>query len=45
VYGGVALKETFLAYVVRKEAAQTRGGVETLRADQLPAGEVTVAVE
>jgi putative YhdH/YhfP family quinone oxidoreductase len=34
-----------LAYVVRKEEAQVRGGVETLRLDHLPVGEVTVAVE
>jgi putative YhdH/YhfP family quinone oxidoreductase len=34
-----------LAYVVRKEENQIRGSVETLRAEQLPAGEVTIAVE
>jgi putative YhdH/YhfP family quinone oxidoreductase len=39
------LKETCLAYVVRQEDNQIRGGVETLRSDQLPAGEVTIAVE
>lgn len=39
------MKETCLAYVVRTEDDQIRGGVETLHTDQLPAGEVTIAVE
>ena len=39
------MKDTFLAYVVRQEATQVRGGVETMSLAQLPAGEVTVAVE
>jgi putative YhdH/YhfP family quinone oxidoreductase len=39
------LEETCLAYVVRQEDNQTRGGVETLRTEQLPTGEVTIAVE
>jgi putative YhdH/YhfP family quinone oxidoreductase len=41
----VGLQETFLAYMVRKEENQVRSNVETLRAEQLPAGEVTVAVD
>jgi putative YhdH/YhfP family quinone oxidoreductase len=39
------VQETCLAYVVHKEDNQIRGGVETLHTDQLPAGEVTIAVE
>lgn len=39
------MKETFQAYVVRKQEAQVQGGIESLRAEQLPAGDVTVAVE
>ena len=39
------MKETCLAYVIRKEDDQIRGGIETLHTDQLPAGEVTIAVE
>jgi acrylyl-CoA reductase (NADPH) len=39
------LKETYLAYVVRQEDNLIRGDVETLRTNQLPTGEVTIAVE
>jgi putative YhdH/YhfP family quinone oxidoreductase len=39
------LPETFLAYVVHREENQIRGGVEAMRAEQLPAGDVTIAVE
>lgn len=39
------VKDTFAAYVVDKRDDQVVGQVETLEASQLPAGEVTVAVE
>lgn len=39
------MKEPFAAYVVNKHNSQISGQVEMLSAAQLPAGEVTVAVE
>jgi acrylyl-CoA reductase (NADPH) len=39
------VQETFAAYVVDKQDDRVTGQVTTLRADQLPAGDVTIAVE
>ena len=39
------MQETFSAYVVDKQDDRVTGHVTTLRADQLPAGDVTIAVE
>jgi len=39
------VQESFAAYVVKKNDDRVEGEVTTLRADQLPAGEVTIAVE
>ena len=39
------MKETFSAYVVDKKDEQVQGHLETLQAEQLPPGEVTIAVE
>jgi putative YhdH/YhfP family quinone oxidoreductase len=38
------VQESFAAYVVTKNDARVEGEVTTLRADQLPAGDVTIAV-
>ena len=43
--GEAILKEQFVAYVVEKQGDQVTGKVDTLSPSQLPAGEVTVAVE
>ena len=40
-----AVAETFRAFVARSTDAGTRGAVEQLSLDALPAGEVTIAVE
>lgn len=39
------MQEPFAAYVVTKQDDRVEGSVTTLRAEQLPAGEVTIAVE
>ena len=39
------MQETFAAYVVDKKADRVEGEITTLSADQLPDGEVTIAVE
>lgn len=39
------VQEPFAAYVVQQQDARVAGAVTTLRAEQLPAGEVTIAVE
>lgn len=39
------MQEPFAAYVVSKHEDRVEGAVTTLRAEQLPAGEVTIAVE
>ncbi len=39
------MQETFTAYVVNKQADQVTGEIHTLSVDQLPPGEVTIAVE
>ena len=38
------MQESFTAYVVKKNDDRVEGEVTTLRADQLPAGDVTIAV-
>jgi putative YhdH/YhfP family quinone oxidoreductase len=42
--GEAIVQESFAAYVVTKNDARVEGEVTTLRADQLPAGDVTIAV-
>jgi len=39
------VQESFAAYVVKKNDDRVEGEVTTLRADQLPTGDVTIAVE
>jgi acrylyl-CoA reductase (NADPH) len=39
------VKESFAAYVVNKKDDRVEGEVTTLRADQLPVGDITIAVE
>ena len=39
------MKESFAAYVVNKKDGRVEGEVTTLRADQLPVGDITIAVE
>jgi putative YhdH/YhfP family quinone oxidoreductase len=43
--GEAIVQESFAAYVVQKNDDRVEGAVTTLNADQLPAGEVTIAVE
>ena len=38
------MQESFAAYVVKKNDDRVEGEVTTLRADQLPAGDITIAV-
>jgi acrylyl-CoA reductase (NADPH) len=42
--GEAIVQESFAAYVVKKNDDRVEGEVTTLRADQLPAGDVTIAV-
>lgn len=44
-WGEAIVEETFAAYVVNKQAERVVGEVTTLNAAQLPAGEVTIAVD
>jgi acrylyl-CoA reductase (NADPH) len=43
--GEAIVKESFAAYVVNKRDDRVEGEITTLRADQLPIGDVTIAVE
>ena len=42
--GEAIVQESFAAYVVKKNDDRVEGEVTTLRADQLPAGDITIAV-
>src|SRR4029453_15071162 len=43
--GEALVKESFAAYVVNRKGDRVEGEVTTLRADQLPVGDITIAVE